>query len=244
MEPATRPAETTTSTDPLVETQIFWSKYKTPIIAGILAVLVGAAAFGAYWLYKQQRDAAGATALAKARDEAAYQKVIDEHGGTPAAASAYILLANEQRKKQNYAAANETLQRFIGKHPKHELVTTAKMALGANLESLGKPGEALQTYQRIAADYPKSYNAPLAMLAEVPLLKAQGQVDQARQVCETVLTQFRDSAASQMASQYLRTLKAPTPDAAAPAAGATAPVQPAEAAPAPNAPQPSPAASP
>jgi predicted negative regulator of RcsB-dependent stress response len=213
MPSATRPADPTPSTDPLLETEVFWAKYKTPILIGIIAILLGAAAVAAFWLYKQQRDSAAAIALSQAKDEAAYQKVINEHGGSAAAASAYIFLANDQRKKQNFAGSNETLQKFISKYPKHELVTTAKMAVGANLESLNKPDEALETYRRIAADYPKSFNAPLAMLAQVPLLKAKGQVDQARQVCETVLTQFRDSAAAQMASQYLRTLKPATPPA-------------------------------
>ena len=230
MQPATRPADLTPSTDPLLETQVFWTKYKTPVLIGLIALIVGAVAFGAYWFYKQQRDSAAATALSTAKDEAAYQKVINEHGGSPAAASAYIFLANEQRKKQNFAGSNETLQKFVSNYPKHELVTTAKMATGANLESLNKPDEALETYRRIAADYPKSFNAPLAMLAQVPLLKAKGQVDQARQVCETVLTQFRDSTAAQIASQYLRSLKPATQQVAGPV-GATPPVQPAGAAP-------------
>jgi TolA-binding protein len=227
MPSATRPADPTPSIDPLLETHVFWAKYKTPIVVAIAAVLLGLAAFGAYWLYKQQRDGAAAAALAQAKNDAGYQKVIDEHGGTPAAASAYLFLANDQRKKQNFAGSNETLQKFIGKYPKHELVTAAKMAMGANLESLGKPDDALETYRRVAADYPKSYNAPLALLTQVPLLKAKGQVDQARQVCETVLTQFRDSPAAQEATRYLRTLKGSTPPAppvtAAPASPAATP---------------------
>lgn len=197
-------------------------KYRVPIIAGLIAIILGAAAFGAYSLYAQRAAAAAASQLAQAKSDADYQKVIEQHGGTPAAASAYLFLAAEQRKKQNFAGANETLQKFISEHPKHELITTAKMGVAANLESLGKPDEALEAYRRLAADYPRSFNAPLAMLAQVPLLKAKGQVDQARQVCETVLTQFRESAAAQEATRYLRTLKAPAgvapqPPAAMPA---------------------------
>jgi TolA-binding protein len=226
MEPATRPAAPSPTTDPLLETEVFWSKYRTPIIAGILAVVLGAIGIGAYKLMATQREAAAASALAQAKDEAAYQKVIADYGSTPAGASAHLFLANQQRTKGAFAEANTTLQKFLSEHPKHELVTTAKMAMAANQESLGKPDEALEAYRRIAADYPKSFNAPLALLAQVPLLKAKGEVDQARQVCETVLTQFRQSAAADEATRYLRTLKPAAPAAAAipptPAAAAVA----------------------
>ncbi|MGZ5024223.1 MAG: tetratricopeptide repeat protein, partial [Chthoniobacterales bacterium] len=103
---------------------------------------------------------------------------------------------------------------FVRSYPKHDLVATAKSAMAGNLESLGKKDEALEIYKRIAAENPRSFNAPLALLAEVPLLKQKGQIDEARRVCETVLTQYRDSYASSDAQRYLGTLKptvAPAP---------------------------------
>ena len=67
------------------------------------------------------------------------------------------------------------------------------MGVAANLESLGKNDEALSTYQRLATEYPQSFNAPLALLAEVPLMKAKNRNDEARRVCETIISQYRDS---------------------------------------------------
>jgi len=152
------------------------------------------------------------------------------------------LLAEAQRAQGQFAQANTTLQAFIDKNHKHEFVPTAKVAMAANLESMGKPDEALEIYRGVAAEYPRSYTAPLALLAQVPIFKQKGQMDEARRVCETVLTQYRESFAAQEAAQLLRTLKPGS--AAAPATAASVPVEPAPLAGA-NAPAvaPSPAAS-
>src|SRR5439155_8114166 len=109
--------------------------------------------------------------------------------------------------------------KFIDQFPKHELITTAWMGVAANLESLGKNDEALSTYQRLVAEYPQSFNAPLAMLSEVPLLKAKNRTEEARRLCETLLTQYRDSMVAMEAMRELRLL----PKATQPAAKASPP---------------------
>ncbi|HEY0722941.1 MAG TPA: tetratricopeptide repeat protein, partial [Pyrinomonadaceae bacterium] len=142
-----------TPADALLETQVFWTRYQRPIMLGLVAALVVLAVFGAYRLYTVRRDKAAATLLASARSADDFQKVIADYSGAPAAPSAALLLANEQRKAQKFAEANTTLQEFIKRYPKHQLITTAKMAVAANLESLGKADEALETYRRIAAEH-------------------------------------------------------------------------------------------
>ena len=212
--------------DPVLETQLFWDRYKTAILASAAVLILALAAYGGYRLYEARQDAAAAAMLAGAQDAANFQKIIDEYPGSDAAPAAYLLLAGKYRDEQKYAEANSTLQKFIDKHAKHQLVTTAKMALAANLESLRKVDEALDVYRRVAAENPTSFNAPLALLAQVPLLKGKGQVDEARRVCETILSQYRESAAAGEATRQLRLLKPatpPTPAAAdAPASNAPA----------------------
>jgi len=204
--PAVRPV-LDSSLDPVVETQVFWMRYRLAIIAALLAIILGAVAYGGYRLNNARLDAAAATLLAQAKGPADYQKIIDQYPGSTAVTGSYLLLADAQRAEQKLADANGTLNAFINKHPKNEFVTTAKMAMAANLNSLGKTDEALEMYRRLAAEYPRSFNAPLALLSQVPLLKARGQIDEARRVCETVLTQYRESYASTEASRLLRTLK-------------------------------------
>ena len=81
------------------------------------------------------------------------------------------------------------------------------MAMAANLDSMGKTDEALTMYQQIATGYPNSFSAPLAMLLQVYILKGKNRNDDARRICETILTQYRTSFWAGEAMQQLRVLK-------------------------------------
>jgi outer membrane protein assembly factor BamD (BamD/ComL family) len=160
--------------------------------------------------------------LSGAKKAPDYQQVIAKYSNTPAGASAYLLLAQAQRTEKNFTGSNTTLQEFIAKHPKHELITTARMAMAANFESMGKSDEALLMYQQIVASYSQSYSAPLALISQVHLLKAKNQTDAARQVCEKILTEYRESFWAGEAMRELRTLK-PTQPAPPPVGSTNAP---------------------
>ncbi len=194
------------SSDPALETSLFWDQYKLPIIAAILILVLGGLGFAGYAFYQQRQSTAAATLLAQAKTQPDFEQVISRYPGSEAAASAYLLLAQQERAAKKYAEANATLQKFIDQFPKHELAPTAWMGVAANLDSLGKADEALSTYQRLVNEYPQSFNAPLALLAQVPLLKAKGRPDEARRACETVLAQYRDSILMSEAIQELQKL--------------------------------------
>jgi hypothetical protein len=51
----------TSTPDPLLETQVFWDKYKMPIIFGILAVLLIIGAVSAYRFFAARKNAAAAS---------------------------------------------------------------------------------------------------------------------------------------------------------------------------------------
>ena len=186
---------------------MFWERFKRQIIAALIIVLVGIIGFGAYRFYIDRKAAAASALLASAKSADAYQQVIADYPNTPAAADAYLLLAEARRKEKKFTEANTTLQTFIDKNPNHELVSTARMAMAANLESMGKNDEALSMYQQIASTYPNSFNAPLALLSQVYLLKSKNQTEEARRVCETILTRYRESFWAGEAAQELRLLK-------------------------------------
>ncbi|MFN2475099.1 MAG: tetratricopeptide repeat protein, partial [Chthoniobacterales bacterium] len=130
--------------DPVLDTQLFWERNKWAIIGAIALVVLALCGYAAYHYKIAQRDAAAAELLAEAKAPADYEKVIAQYPSAPAGGSAYLLLAAEQRKAQKFDDANATLGKFVAQFPKHELITTAKMAIAANLESLGKPDEALE----------------------------------------------------------------------------------------------------
>jgi TolA-binding protein len=199
--------------DPALETHLLWDQYKTTIIAVVVVLVLGGLGYAGFQLYTARRAADATALLAAAKSAPDYQQVIDRYPGSGPAASAYLLLAAQQRAKRNYAEANTTLHKFIDQYPKHALITTAWMGVAANLDSLGKNDEALSTYQRLAAEYPQSFNAPLALLAEVPFLKAKNRFDEARRICETLLSQYRDSVLMNEAMRELTSLPKPAPTA-------------------------------
>lgn len=199
------------NTDPALEAQVFWYRYRKEIaiLLGLaMLCLVGVAG---YRLYRERREASAATLFAAAKTPAAYEELINQYSNTAAAASAYLLLADAQRKEGKYAEANETLVKFLDKFPRHELVTTARMAMAANLQAMGKQDEAFATYQQIAGV--PGFNAPTALIEQVHILQDKNKTEDARRICETIMTQYRDSYAAMEASQLLRAfLKAAKPE--------------------------------
>ena len=219
-----------------METRFFWERFRKPIIVGAIAVLLAATAFTGYRFYADHRAAAASAALASANSAQEYGQVIAHYPNTPAGADAYILLAEAQRKEKKFTEAQKTLETFVAKYPKHELLSTAKMAMAANLDSMGKTDEALAMYQQIGSAYPNTYTAPIAMLSQVYILKAKNRNDDARRICETMLTQYRTSFWAGEAMQQLRILKPITTSTPPPATAPTIPPMLAPAAPAPQAP--------
>jgi len=201
------PTSTPSSRDAALETSVFWERFKTEIIVALIILLLGVAGFAGYRFYSDRRAAAASALVAGAKNAQDYQQVIARYPNTPAGADAYLLLAEAQRSEKKYAEANATLHVFIAKNPNHEFVSTARMAMAANLESMGKSDEALSMYQQITSAYPNSFNAPLALLSQVYLLKTKNQIEEARRICETILTQHRTSFWASEAAQELRLLK-------------------------------------
>jgi predicted negative regulator of RcsB-dependent stress response len=247
---------TLSSSDPALEREVFWDRHKKEVMALLVAALLAVTAFGGYKFYAERRANTAAIVLASAKTPAEFQKVITDYSGTPAGGSAYLLLADAQKNEKKYSEANATLQTFLDKYPKHEMAGTARLAMAGNLESLGKKEEALTMYQRLATTDPRAFIAPIALFSQIHLLKEKKQTDEARRVCETIMTQYHESRFAAEASYQLRLLKGSEPAAtpapsiapAPPAAVASAPPAPQQSAvpsaaapPVPKAPQPSPA---
>ncbi len=236
--------QTLSSSDIALERDIFWDRYKTAVMATIIVTLLALAGYGGYRFYSERRADAAANLLAGAKTSAEFQKVINEYPGTPAGASAYLLLADAQKAEKKFNEANATLQAFVDKNPKHEMAGTARLAMAGNLEALGRKDEALATYQRLATSDPKAFTAPVALFSQIHLLKEKNQIEEARRVCETIMTQYRESRFAQEATFQLRQLKvksepAPSAPAASPATASPAPAAAPLASPTvPNAPQP------
>ena len=195
--------------------------------------------YAGYRFYINRRNGTAAEMLGGAKSQQDYEAVIARYPATPSGASAYLLLAQKQRDEKKFAEANATLQKFVENYPEHDLVPTARMAMAANLEAMGKDDEALAIYQQVATKYSNTYDGPLALISQVPLLKAKNRTDEARRVCEEMMTKYRmvgqqqsesvhdnrlETVWVQEAMRQLRSLKPPEqPKQAPPAATNAAP---------------------
>src|SRR6266566_4481937 len=108
-------------TNPALEAQVFWYKYRKEIAILLMLAIVAIIAIAGYRLYRDRREATAATLFSAAKTPAAYEDLINQYSNTGAAASAYLLLADAQRKDRKYAEANGTLEKFLEKFPRHEL---------------------------------------------------------------------------------------------------------------------------
>ena len=228
------------STDAAVEAQVFWLRFQKQIAAALIILILAIVGFAGYRFYTHRRNSTAAELLGKAKNPQDYQEVITQYPGTPAGASAYLLLAETQRNQKKFAEANATLQAFIDKYPEHDFVPTAQLAMAANLESMGKNDEALLIYQQVANKYPNTYQAPLALISQVPLLKAKNRIEDARRVCEEILTKYRmpgqqaegmrddrmETVWAGEAMRQLRTLKPPEQPKPRPGAATSLPARP------------------
>jgi TolA-binding protein len=208
-------ATTLTTPETTHEREVFWERYKKEVMAVLIVALLAGAGFGGYKIYSDRRAASAASSLGSAKTAADFQKVITEYPGTAAGGSAYLLLADSQRNEKKFGEANTTLQTFIEKFPKHELVGTARLALAGNLEALGKKDEALAEYQRLVATDPNGFTSPIALYSQIHLFKEKKQIAEARRVCETIKSQYPKSRLVADAEYQLRLLKEDNPPAAA-----------------------------
>ena len=207
-------ATTLTTPETTHEREVFWERYKKEVMAVLIVALLAGAGFGGYKIYSDRQASSAASSLGSAKTAADFQKVITEYPGTAAGVSAYLLLADAQRNEKKFSEANTTLQTFIDKFPKHELVGTARLAMAGNLEALGKKDEALAEYQRLVATDPNGFGAPIALYSQIHLFKEKKQIAEARRVCETIKSQYPQSRLVADAEYQLRLLKVDNPPAA------------------------------
>jgi TolA-binding protein len=209
-------ATTLSTSDTAPERDVFWERYKKEVMAVLIVALVAVAGYGGYRIYSDRQANVAATVLASAKTAADFQKVISDYPSTAAGGSAYLLLADAQRNEKKFSEANATLQTFLDKFPKHELAGTARLAMAGNLEAMGKKEDALTAYQRLVSGDPHGFTAPIALFSQIHLLKEKKQIEEARRVCETIMTQHRESRLAADAAYQLRSLKVDNAPAAPP----------------------------
>ena len=80
------------SSDAAVEARVFWLRFQKEIAAALIIVILAIIGFAGYRFYTYRRNSTAAELLGQAKTPNDYQAVIERYPGTPAGASAYLLL--------------------------------------------------------------------------------------------------------------------------------------------------------
>ena len=171
----------------------FWIRHRTRVLLYGALLVIALVIFGLYQFAHQREIANAEEAFSRAAKAEDYQKIIDTWPKLPAAASAQLLLAAEQRRAGKLDESNALLKSFIEKHPQHELLPGAWTSLAVNAEQSGKLDEAMNSYQKVIATWPTSFSAPVAWIGKARVLQEQGKTDDARHAYETVISNFAES---------------------------------------------------
>lgn len=194
--------------DPLLETnglewELFWHHNKKKILLGSLILLLGAGIFIAWYVSTVVTGNAAQEALADANETPALEAIVKKYPKTTAAADALLLIAaahREQRKMQESTAA---FQKFLEMFPEHPLAGGALLGIGENFDASGDSQKAINIYQQVGVQYPKSYAAPLARYSEAEILLREFRRDEARRVLDDIVTQFPQSQVAHLAAAQL-----------------------------------------
>src|SRR4051812_27241954 len=100
----------------------FWIRHKQRIIMYSGLLVAGLLIFGLYQYNQQRKIVTAEAAFLQAKTADDFQKLISGYPESPSAGTAYLRLAELQRKDGKYDASTQTLHTFTEKFPKHPLL--------------------------------------------------------------------------------------------------------------------------
>ena len=179
-----------------------WTQYRTPIVAGILIVAIGALAWASMHLRSSLREGQARTELSNAPLAQKKLEIAKHYLGTQTAALALLEVAESQIKSPTPAAAMDTYRLFLENYPKHSLRNAALLGLGTAAEASSKKDEAIQAYQRAIQPPTDTYSA-LALLSLARIQKQQGDEAGSRQSLQQCASQFASLTYGKQAREQL-----------------------------------------
>lgn len=182
----------------------FLDRNQKLLVLAALLLAVAAAAWVVMQGVKEGADRSGGAALVAAEEPADFEALLAEHGASPAAGSAAVLLADRQWDQGLQNDAIETLEKEIAARPDHPASFPARARLGARLAEQGKTAEARAAFQALLSDARASYLAPYALAALADLARAEGEVDEAESLLTQAVEQHPANPLANTATQALR----------------------------------------
>ncbi len=202
-----------TSRNPLADWVVsviqFVQTHRTPVIAGLVGILILGLAAGGYFWYQGRREVQARKSLAAAvlalrgdtgasaqsppkTDEAMklLQQLADQYRGTGAAEEALIRLGNLNADANKPDAAADTYGRYLREYPRGRFAMMAAIGRGYALESKGDLDAAAQTLSRAVEQSPDSPLAGEAYTALARIYETQKKPDAATKVYNQIIEKF------------------------------------------------------
>ncbi len=207
-----RPSVLKPAIDPALElsdSDLFWQEHWKKFVWGLVAVVLLILAVGVWKLWTAT-TLSSAEALYSTSDTAeAWREVVQKYPGTVPAGNAQVRLAESLRSAGDFPGAEAELEKFVSSQPEHPLAGAAWLTLGELRQLQGNTDGALEAYRTASSRYKTSFTAPLALVAEANLLKAQGSAGEARAVLESVGSLHPGTPAAMLAAGELARLGQP-----------------------------------
>jgi TolA-binding protein len=205
--------------DPALEfsdSDLFWQAHWKKFVWGLIGVIALILAVGAWKLWTATTLSSAEALYSTATGADAWREVVQKYPGTVPAGNAQVRLAESLQSAGDLPGAATELETFLASQPEHPLAGAAWLTLGELRQIQGNNDGALEAYRTASSRYKTSYAAPLALVAEANLLKAQGSLGEARAVLESVGSLHPETPAAMVAAGELARLGLPQNPAPAP----------------------------
>ena len=198
--------------DPALEfsdSDLFWQAHWKKFVWGLIGVVALILAVGAWKLWTATTLSSAEALYSTATGADAWREVVQKYPGTVPAGNAQVRLAESLQSAGDLPGAATELETFLASQPEHPLAGAAWLTLGELRQTQGNNDGALEAYRTASSRYKTSYAAPLALVAEANLLKAQGSLGEARAVLESVGSLHPETPAAMVAAVELARLGPP-----------------------------------
>lgn len=196
----------------------FLDKNQKCLIVGAILVVLGVLGFIVFRGIKDSNRLSASYALFSAEDETALKAVINEHDGSPSAATAQLLLSQKQNDNNEKGSAITTLEGFIASPQGHPATPAAIASLAAMRMNQGDSGKASDLFSQLLDDPAATYLAPYALLCLGDMAAAGDDPDKAEQYYQQAKTEYPSSSFLGRINLRIASLEAALPEEVEPPA--------------------------
>lgn len=191
--------------------EAFLDKHQLRLIVLAVILALGAVVYVIMNGIKESAEKAAGALLADGDELSELQKVVSEHEGTAAAASAKVLVAEKKWEDGQKEDSISMLRSMVEADSGSPAKPSAKASLGAKLMAMGELEEAKAVFESITENPEAAYIKPYAWVSLGDIAVAKGDKDEAESAYSTVERDFPGSPFIQVATKRLLLMKAEAP---------------------------------